>query len=372
MINNLPEINFANKDPKLILSEILSVYKDESGRELSQADPLYTIFNVLTSLFVGVRANIDFTGKQNLLAYAEDAYLDHKVVDFDLKRIEALNASVTIKFTLSQVLAKDYIIPKHTLVTADSKVFFESTQEEIIKAGELSIDLVCIATIAGEIGNGYLPGTIVTQVNPLPFIAGVINIDISAGGINKESNESLRERRLVAPQGLSTAGPDKGYINIVRNTNPSVIDVEPYSPSPGVVQIIPLMIDGRFPTSSELEIITRACSAKDKRPLTDKVEAVTPKKFDYEIKFKYWVSSKAEIDIAQIQSNINDAVKSFIYQTKTKLGRAINPSLLEQMIMNAGARRVEINKPLQTELTCLQVGNNTACDIEYGGIEKDY
>ena len=42
------------------------------------------------------------------------------------------------------------------------------------------------------------------------------------------------------------------------------------------------------------------------------------------------------------------------------------------MIMTAGARRVVITAPTQTELTCLQVGNNTELVINYGGIEKDY
>lgn len=368
----LPDITFAYKDPELIKAQLAARFKDKSGRELAAADPIMTIFNVITAELVGLRSTIDFTGKQNLLAYSRDSYLDHKNKDFDLERFQAVKAAATIRFTLNQLQKEDVVIPAGTKVNADSKVYFMVQEDTTVKLGLSYIDITCLATIGGEIGNNYLPGTIVTQFNPLPFIGGVLNLDMSAGGVNRESDESFRERRLVAPHALSTAGPDKGYEYWARTASSSIIDVEPYSPTPGVVQIIPLMTDGRFPTGAELDLITKACRPDDRRPLTDKVESVTPVAADYEIKLTYWISSKAEIDTPQIQANVTAAIDKFIYLTKTKLGRAINPSVLENMIMAAGARRVSIEKPGQKELTSLQVGNNTNCDVTYGGIEKDY
>jgi len=368
----LPEISFASKDPELIKAQLLARFKEKSGRELGDADPITTLFNVFTAEIVSLRSAVDYAGKQNLLAYAADHFLDNKNLDFDLRRFLAVKAVVTIRFTINQLQLKDKIIPKGTKVTADSKVFFEVIEDLQVPVNAEYIDSTCRATEGGVIGNGYLPGVIVTQINPLPFVAGVVNIDISAGGVDQEDDFVFVERRLVAPHALSTAGPDKGYEYWARTGSASIIDVEPYSPSPGVVQIIPLMIDGRFPTEAELEVIEAACSSSNRRPLTDKVQAISPQAVNYEIKLTYWISSKAEIDPSQIQENVKKAVDSFIYLTKTKLGRPINPSVLENMIMAAGARRVSIASPVQTELTCLEVGNNILCNVVFGGIEKDF
>lgn len=369
---SLPDIHFADKDPKVIEAEIIAAYTNASGRELASADPIMTLFKVFTAQITGLRNSIDKAGRMNLLATTEDEYLDEFVKDFNLVRKQAVSASVTVRFTLTQAQLKDIVIPKGTLVTAGDKIFFGVPENTTIKAGSTFMDIVCVCTTGGAVGNNYLPGTINQQFQPQQFIGGVLNLDISSGGIDAESDDSLKQRRLVAPEALSTAGPDKGYIFFARNATPAVIDVEPYSPTPGVVQLIPLMTDGRFPTPAELELIQKACSPSDKRPLTDKVESISPASVNYTIDLTYWISSKASVDIEQIQANVTKTVNEFIFLTKTKLGRAINPSLLEQMLMNAGVRRVEIRNPKQQELTCLQVGNNIANKVEFGGIEKDY
>ena len=309
----LPDVIFADKDPEVIKAQLAARFTELSERELADADPIMTLFNTITAQLVGVRALINFTGRQNLLAYSKDKYLDQKNLDFDLRRFESVKAAVTIRFTFNQLQDKDEVILKGTKVNADTKVYFEVPEDIIIKVGEKSKDVTCLATVGGTIGNGYLPGTIISQFSPLPFIAGVVNIDISAGGVESESDQAFAERRLVAPHALSTAGPDKGYEYWARTASSSIIDVEPYSPTPGVVQIIPLMIDGRFPTQAELDLITQACRPSDRRPLTDKVEAITPLSVDYEIKLTYWISSKAEMDTNQIQENIKKSVENFIY-----------------------------------------------------------
>ncbi len=371
-LNNLKPITFADKDPQKILEGFVKGYEKESNRTLAKADPLMTLFNVLTAQFVSLRATIDFTGKQNLLPYAQDEYLDAFAADFDLERKKAVKARVTMIFTLSQVLGYDLTIEAGTRVTADSKIFFEVPETVSVKAGQESATIICIATVGGDAGNNYVAGQIVNLVDPIAYIGGVVNIDASTGGDNKESDELFQARRLAAPDKLSTAGPDNAYKYWAREASTAVIDVEPYSPSPGVVQLVPLMTDGRLPTPAELALILETCNPEDRRPLTDKLEVIAPKQIDYRIELTYWISSKTDVEVSQIQAGVAQAVANFIYLTKTKLGRAINPSLLEAMIMAAGARRVVITAPTQTELTCLQVGNNTELVINYGGIEKDY
>lgn len=371
MIYNLPPITFAAKDPDAIKNGMLAKYKELSGRTLAPADPTMTLFEVFTAQFVSLRAAIDFTGKQNLLAYAEDDYLKHRVSDFGLKAKEAVKARVSMIFTMTQKLSYGLTIKKGTRVTADSKFYFEVPESVTIQPGDISALIICVATIGGDAGNLYKAGLITNLVDPIAYIGGVVNIDDSTGGDDDESNDSLRERRLLAPEALSTAGPDNAYKYWAKSATTDVIDVEVYSPEPGVVRIVPLMADGRMPTKTELELILVTCNPSDKRPLTDNVEVAAPTQVDYGIKLKYWISSKTNIEISQVQDNVDKAIRNFIYLTKTKLGRAINPSVLNRMIMDAGARRTQIDNPVQAELNSWKVGNNISCSVEFGGIEED-
>lgn len=372
MINNLPEISFAYKDPAKIKADLVTRYQLESGRTLVEADPLMSFINVLVAMFVGIRADIDFTGKQNLLAYAVDDYLDHKCEDFALERRKAEPARVTILFTLSQVLSRDIVILKNTQVTADSKIFFYTPDNTVIPAGSDSVQVVCIASTGGSAGNNYQIGEIVKLVDPIQYVSTVVNIDVSAGGVDEESIEQFRARRLLAPAALSNAGPDDNYKYYALSASSAVADVQVNSLTPGVVDIIALMTDGRLPTSAELELIKNTCNPKNVRPLTDNIVTLAPQQIDYEIEFTYWVSSKSSIDLTQLAESVNKATEKFIYNTKTKIGKAVNPSDLQALLMSTGVRRVQINKPAQTELTCYQVANNTSIKINFGGIENDY
>jgi phage-related baseplate assembly protein len=372
MINNLPEISFAYKDPAKIKADLVARYKAESGRTLAEADPLMSFVNVLTAMLVGIRADIDFTGKQNTLAYAVDEYLDHKCTDFDLKRKEAEKARVTMLFTLSQVLPRDIVIPKDTQVTADSKVFFAVPEDTTVPAGSESISIICIATESGTAANNYAIGEIVQLVVRPAGVDSVVNLDISAGGTIAETNDQFVERRLLAPAALSNAGPDDNYKYYARSASSAVIDVQVKSPTPGIVNIIALMTDGRLPTDAELELIATACNPEHIRPLTDNVVAVRPKQVDYEIDFEYWVSSKSSVNLTQLAENVEKATAQFIYDTQTKIGNAVNISRLEAMLMATGIRRVNIKSPKQTELTCYQVAKNVAVNIEWKGVEVDY
>ena len=371
-LSNLPPITFAEKDPQKIKSGIIARYQELSKRTLGEADPVMTFINVLTAEFVGLRSAIDFAAKQNLLPYAIDDYLDQRVVDFGLERNKSEFARVTMLFTMTQALTKAIVIPKNTQVTADSKIFFAVQNDVTVPIGAEEIKITCVATVGGSAANGYVSGQITQQVNPIAYVGGVVNLDDSVGGADKESNEDLRERRFLAPAGLSTAGPDDAYIYFAKSASSAVADVQVDSKKAGVVDVIVLMDDGRFPTDAELELIYAAVSPKNRRPLTDKVVVMKPVVVDYQIEFTFWISSRSEFDTQQIAKNVEATAQQFIFNTKTKLGKAVSPSDLAALLMATGVRRIDIANPKQIELTRYQVANNTNLIINFGGIEEDY
>lgn len=371
LLTNLAPVSFADKDPQKIQDEMVAIFSELDGRTLAQADPVYLFLKGMTAEIVNWRSTVDFAGKQNLLAYAIGEYLEQKVADFKLSRIPAVSASVMMAFTLVQPLSTALIIPKGTLVTPDGKIFFMVPEDVVVPIGDKEINIKCICTTTGIVGNNIAAGLINQITSKIAYVQSAVNITVSGGGADAESDDDLRNRRLLAPDKLSTAGPEKSYEYYARETLTNIIDVDTYSPTPGVVRVAILMKDGALPTPSELDAVYNGLTPSSVRPLTDKVEVVAPIKVDYTIDLTYWLSTKPNSDIKQLQKNITDAVDQFIFYEKTKLGRSINPSILIKMVMSAGARRVEVRTPKQLEIGRQEVASVTSVNIVFGGLEAD-
>lgn len=371
LLTNLAPVSFADKDPQKIQDEMVARFSELDGRTLAQADPVYLFLKGMTAEIVNWRSTVDFAGKQNLLAYAIGEYLEQKVADFKLSRIPAVSAIVMITFTLVQPLSTALIIPKGTLVTPDGKIFFMVPEDAVVPIGDKEINIKCICTTTGIVGNNIAAGLINQITSKIAYVQSAVNITVSGGGADAESDDDLRNRRLLAPDKLSTAGPEKSYEYYARETLTNIIDVDTYSPTPGVVRVAILMKDGALPTPSELDAVYNGLTPSSVRPLTDKVEVVAPIQVDYTINLTYWLSTKPNSDIKQLQKNITDAVDQFIFYEKTKLGRSINPSILIKMVMSAGARRVEVRTPKQLEISRQEVASVTNVNIVFGGLEAD-
>lgn len=118
----------------------------------------------------------------------------------------------------------------------------------------------------------------------------------------------------------------------------------------GRVRIVPLMKDGKDPTDDVLERILETCSADDVRPMTDLVTVGKPTRKPYDIDLCYWVTPEAEGSVVRAIEGEGGAIERFVKEQDSRLGRDINPDMLESYIMEAGAIRVDITKPLYTPL----------------------
>lgn len=66
----LPDISFAESNPDKIMANLVQIFNALGGHALAPADPTYLTFKVITYALTGLRRRVDFTGKQNLLAYS--------------------------------------------------------------------------------------------------------------------------------------------------------------------------------------------------------------------------------------------------------------------------------------------------------------
>jgi len=370
-LTSLPEIVFVDSSAEEVKSEIIKAYEAASGRTLAMGDPVRLFLLTIANIIILLKNDINFTGKQNLLRYAEGDNLDHLGVLVGCRRNPAAHAVTTIKVTLSEALTVNTSIPSGTRFTAGDNVFFSLDDIMLIAAGNLTGQGQATCTEAGEIGNGYLAGQIKTLVDPVPYVDGIVNISTSDGGANVQSDDDYREDIRTAPESFSVAGPTGAYKYWAIRASELISDVSVISPTPGVVKVRPLLENGVIPGSEILQLVSEVLNDRSIRPLTDKVDVIAPTAENYSINITYYINRNNAASVRAIQEAVNEAVNEYVAWQCKKLARDINPSELIRFVMAAGAKRVTVTSPAFKALDGTKVAKLTSKTVNYGGMEDD-
>ena len=374
LLDNLPDINFAEKDISIIEAEVITRFEEKIGRTLYPGDPRRQVLLGFVYYFALQRANIDFAGKQNLLRYAEEGFIENLAALVGTARLEPRPAVTVLEFTLSTNLPGVTVIPKGTRATPGGSIFFATTENAEIPAGSLRVTVPALCTREGIIGNNFLPGQINRLVDTFPFNSRVTNTTVTQGGADIEAIEPLRERIRIAPESYSSAGPRGAYVYWAKTANQLIIDVEAHSPSPGVVHVVPLLKNGELPDQGILNEVYDICSAEYKRPLTDFVIVSAPVPVEYSISFTYYIARRDSSVSLTLQQNVLNAVEEYITWQKSKPGRNIDPSMLIKLLRKVGVRPElrDINPGFRhLEYYQLGVVNRADININYGGLEDN-
>jgi len=152
----------------------------------------------------------------------------------------------------------------------------------------------------------------------------------------------------------------------------NIADVSVASSAPGVVDIYVLMQDGGIPGTDELAKVELVVTAKDRRPLTDNVNVQAPSTVTHNITLAYHISAERAAEETSIRNaieGVGGAVSQYEAWQKGKLGRAINPDYLRQLLLNAGASRMELTAPVYTAVASNSVAILGTSTVTYGGLE---
>ncbi len=348
-ILNLPELDFGIESTTTILNRLIETHKNKFGESLSPADPVYVFYSgVAYGMCVQEARNAQYI-KQTFLAYMEGDYLDNYGANNDCERLEAIPASTTLQFTLSEELDEALTIPTGTRCQSSNGTTFITTNDLIIPAGETVGTIQAECTEAGIVGNDYTVGQINYIMNPIASVdTEVSNITTTSGGYDVESDYDYKMRIRNALDKFSTAGSMDSYNYWAKSMSNTIIDVDSYTPSAGFVNICILTKDGALETNSELyariqEFLGNSNSKR--RPFTDNVTIETAQAVNYQINLTYWIYSTDSVNQDTIKSNVQKAVNDYIIWQRSKLGRGIDPSELIKLVKNAGAKRVEVRQP---------------------------
>ena len=377
-IANLPDVSFIdNKTLDEVQAKMVAdyeaKYEEVTGKKLSlrRADPEALKLYATSVQIYQMYMNVEKSGKMDLLKYAYGDFLDNLGANRGVSRLPAYPAVTTVRFTLSAIMESVITIPAGTRVSNGDQLYFKTDEVAEVQIGDLYVDVPCTCLEEGEEGNGVIPGMLNTLVDPIPYVASVSNIEETSGGSDIESDDDYVDRIYLAPSGYSVAGPKDAYIYHTKSYSSAIGDVEVSSPNPCEVEVRFLMADATMPTDALIEEVKDYLSDDSIRPLTDQLSVLKPTEQSFDIAFTYYIN-KTDIDKAvTIQTQVALAVAEYIKWQTSKIGRDVNPSVLTQMVIDAGAKRVEVISPVFTTIPTGNIARVNTQAVTYGGVEDD-
>jgi phage-related baseplate assembly protein len=271
------------------------------------------------------------------------------------------------------------------MVQAPNAVVFKTLAAGTIPTIATSCEVTASALVEGVVGNGFAAGQINSIINwNQAFGVDVENIDVSAGGSDRETDEQYRYRVWLAIESFSTCGPKDAYEFWALSANPDIIQVVVYSAPDiaGEVHLYPLLRNGAnppydLPTQPILDRVKAICSADTKRPVTDYVFSHAPVPYIYRLNMTYWVEKDNEVLLGTIQANVQQAVADWILWQRSYVSRDLNCDELRKRCLEAGAKRIVVTTPTPTfqvmaynQLACHDATVGQEPIVAYGGLEE--
>lgn len=345
-------VQFVDTDVDNIIAELTQAYELITGTTVKPSSPQKLFISWVADAIMQSRVGINYAANQNIPSRAEGENLDALgELFFDKDRPEATAATVTMRFYLSAAQETSVVIPAGTRVSpADGEPIFETEEDVLIGIGETQADAHCVCQTAGTAGNGYAAGQINNLIDPFPYYERCENITASDGGTARATDDEYYALMVASEDAYSCAGARGAYEYWSKSVSTDIADVIVTSPSAGRVNIYALMKNHTIAGEEIKQAIYSACSADERRPLTDYVTVADPDVVRYDIDMTYYISDEATSSASEIQAAIESAVEEFTAWQASHIGRDINPSKLIQMAIAAGAKRVVVNSPAFTHL----------------------
>lgn len=350
--NRNPEYQFIPTNTDAVLATVISVYEKIMGTVVRPASPEMQLVRWVADVIIQERVLANYTGNQNIPSRAEGANLDALAeLTYIRKRPEAKAAVCTVRFAISEPQNFAVLIPARTRVTdAGGVLVWETEEDHYIPAGESSVDIQVRCQTAGIVGNDYAPGQINALVDVFNYYTSCANITASDGGSDVPDDETYYELMRASMDAYSCAGARGSYIYWAKQESTEIADVVANSPIPGVVKLYVLMNDGMLAAEEIKSKVLAACSADERRPLTDYVTVEDAEIVPYDINLTYYVPQHSTRSGAEIEAAVQGAVDKYIIWQCGKLGRDINPSKLYSLLMETGIKRIDLTSPVFTKL----------------------
>ncbi len=357
---------FVDADPATIVETLTTKYESITGRTVHPASPEKLFIQWVAAAMVLLAEQINFAGNQNIPSKAVGEGLDNLAqIFFAQTRPQAEPATVTLQFTISEAQTSAILVPAGTRVTTtDQSIVFATDEDVYVAVGDTTVTVGATCETSGTAGNGYEIGQLTTCVDLIEYYTSVTNTTMTDGGSDTATDDEFYDLLLLGQDAYTSAGAKGAYEYYAKLVSSEIRDVVVNSPSACVVHIYAVMEDGTQASSEMKDAILEACNDEDIRPLTDQVSVEDVDLVSYNIELTYYLSRDSTESAATIQENVEAAVQSYVSWQNAKIGRDINPSKLNQLIVEAGAKRTVITSPTYTVLRNGTVDDPNEADPE--------
>ena len=162
----------------------------------------------------------------------------------------------------------------------------------------------------------------------MAFVASVANVQVSAGGSDIEDDARFRLRILNAFERITRGGSRAGYVELVKEVSPNIVDVAVIRPEPGHIHIYPLLASGVASEAMDAAIL-EYLDPETLIPMGDfvSVQKAVPVTFDV------GVSLKAAPGFASgVAAGAEEAIRDLFAEWGRELGAQIAPSALVERV----------------------------------------
>lgn len=366
----MADIDLFVVDDEEIHNLVVDYVEKELDETLYQGDERKIFLEVMNSFLVGFLVKLNELFNQRFAQYAKGKILDAHGENENCPRLEAKKSQTIERFSIGAALNTNVVIPKGTRVTADNEKYFVTDEVAVIYAGSTYVDVKVSALEGGSSYNGFTVGQINKLVDRVEYISTVSNLEITSGGDDGEPYPEVDggvgdvhyyERIKLAKSSKSTAGAESTYEYYAKSADVSISDVYVNSDNEaGTITITVCCENGAIPTEDILKKVEEACSAKEVRPLGDKVVVTGIEQLSYDIELVYYTTEEEENETITAIEGKNGAIERYNAWQCGEIGRAINPDRLRAEILKSdtktvGANYVEIVSPSYKTLASNQV-----------------
>lgn len=180
-----------------------------------------------------------------------------------------------------------------------------------------------------------------------------------------EEDDALRERVQLVYEGLTTAGPRNSYILHARNASGLVADATAESPSPAVVVVTVLSLEGNGAAPADLlATVAVQLNDDDVRPVADRVIVQSAQILPYKVDAKVYMVSNGPENEAILRT-CRERLQAWI-NPRRRLGVEVARSGVDAQLHINGVSRVELTAWIDIKPTKAQAAWCTGINVLRG------
>lgn len=254
-------------------------YQEKSGYRPEAVSDIGLRLRVLAGELYRAQEEVRWLRRQAFPQSAEGEYLDMHGAQRGVARRQAVHATGELTFTRYIPITFDIIVPKGTVCASSGEgeaVEYETTEDSVLAAGELSVTVPARAVVPGT-GSNAAAGYINTMATPVTGIQYVSNRAAFTGGADQEEDGPYRERLLESFQQPIICG-NLAYYEQLAKGFPGITSVQAVADAdnPGTV-LVYVWGEGAAPGEESIAALQAELNQKRELGTTVSVLAATSK-----------------------------------------------------------------------------------------------